>query len=142
MSSATTVTVYGLPDATLYQDVATASLKAVELGATVVSQPDMPQIRAVFSDIIDASTFVIWLSTGKVSFHTFQLTQTAEAHGLPWPDLTPLRVKSGCVALVRNYNTYADRHRLHRLQPDAANLIADALERVPLMRLSQEGYHP
>jgi hypothetical protein len=134
--------VYGLPDASLYEDIATASLKATELGATVISQPDMPQIRAVFSDVVEAATFVIWLSTRKVTFHTFQLTQTWIEHDLAWPDLAAHRVRKGCIALVRNYNTYADRHRLHRVQPDAANLLADALERVPLMTLSQEGYHP
>jgi hypothetical protein len=138
----TIVTVYGLPDATMYEDVATASVKAADLGATVVSQPDMPQIRAVFGDPVEACSFVIWLSTRKVTFHTFQLTQTAEDYATPWPDQAAERVKAGCAALARFYNTYANRHRMNRVQPDAANLIAEAIERTPLMTLSQEGYSP
>ena len=63
--SQTTVTIYGLPDASLYTDVAAASEKAVSLGATVVSHPDMPQLRAVFTDVVDACTFSIWLSSAK-----------------------------------------------------------------------------
>ncbi len=142
MRSATTVSVYGLPDAKLYEDIATASLKATALGATVVSQPDMPQVRAVFSDVVEACTFVIWLRDSKVTFHTFQLTQTAEAYATPWPEGAAQRVKTGCAALARFYNTYAGRHHMNRVQPDAANLIAEAIERTPLMSLSQEGYTP
>ena len=142
MKPATTVSVYGMPDAKLYEDIATASLKATSLGATVVSQPDMPQVRAVFSDVVDAATFVIWLSTNQVTFHTFQLTQTAEAYATPWPELDAQRVKTGCAVLARSYNVYAGRHHLHRVQEDAATQIADAIARTPLMSLSQEGYHP
>jgi hypothetical protein len=136
--SQTTVTIYGLPDASLYTDVATASEKAQSLGATVVSHPDMPQLRAVFSDAVDAYTFSIWLSTHKVTFHTFQLTQTWIDHDIPWPDLAAQRVKASCVQLARDYNSHAAVHRVGTVQQDAADLIAAAIARTPLLTLTQE----
>ena len=138
MSSATTVTVFGLPDASLYEDIATACVKAATLGATVVSSPDNPQIRAVFSDVVDACTFSIWLSTGKVAFHTFQLTQTSVEHDIPWPELAPQRVKASCIQLARDYNSHAALHRVRTVPQDAAELIAEAIFRTPLLTLTQE----
>jgi hypothetical protein len=127
--SQTTVSVYGMLDSTLYDDVATASKKATDLGATVVSSPDMPQLRAVFS---------IWLSTGKVAFHTFQLTQTSVEHDIPWPELAPQRVKASCIQLARDYNSHAALHRVRTVPQDAAELIAEAIFRTPLLTLTQE----
>jgi hypothetical protein len=136
--SQTTVSVYGMLDSTLYDDVATASKKATDLGATVVSSPDMPQLRAVFSDVVDACTFSIWLSTGKVAFHTFQLTQTSVEHDIPWPELAPQRVKASCIQLARDYNSHAALHRVRTVPQDAAELIAEAIFRTPLLTLTQE----
>jgi hypothetical protein len=136
--SQTTVSVYGMLDSSLYDDVATASKKATDLGATVVSSPDMPQLRAVFSDVVDACTFSIWLSTGKVAFHTFQLTQTSVEHDIPWPELAPQRVKASCIQLARDYNSHAALHRVRTVPQDAAELIASAIFRTPLLTLTQE----
>ena len=122
--SQSTVSVYGMLDSSLYDDVATATKKATDLGATVVSSPDMPQIRAVFSDVVDACTFSIWLSIGKVAFHTFQLTQTSVEHDIPWPELAPQRVKASCIQLARDYNSHAALHRVRTVPQDAAELIA------------------
>jgi hypothetical protein len=136
--SQTTVSVYGMLDSSLYDDVATATKKATDLGATVVSSPDMPQLRAVFSDVVDACTFSIWLSTGKVAFHTFQLTQTSVEHDIPWPELAPQRVKASCIQLARDYNSHAALHRVRTVPQDAAELIAEAIFRTPLLTLTQE----
>jgi hypothetical protein len=136
--SQTTVSVYGMLDSTLYDDVATATKKATNLGATVVSSPDMPQLRAVFSDVVDACTFSIWLSTGKVAFHTFQLAQTSVEHDIPWPELAPQRVKASCIQLARDYNSHAALHRVRTVPQDAAELIAEAIFRTPLLTLTQE----
>jgi hypothetical protein len=136
--SQSTVSVYGMLDSSLYDDVATATKKATDLGATVVSSPDMPQLRAVFSDVVDACTFSIWLSTGKVAFHTFQLTQTSVEHDIPWPELAPQRVKASCIQLARDYNSHAALHRVRTVPQDAAELIAEAIFRTPLLTLTQE----
>jgi len=136
--SQSTVSVYGMLDSSLYDDVATATKKATDLGATVVSSPDNPQLRAVFSDVVDACTFSIWLSTGKVAFHTFQLTQTSVEHDIPWPELVPQRVKASCIQLARDYNSHAALHRVRTVPQDAAELIAEAIFRTPLLTLTQE----
>jgi hypothetical protein len=136
------VTIYGMLDATLYDNVATASLQAVNLGATVVSRGAAPHITATFSRMVDACVFMTWLSQSAVVFHTVQLTQTSELLATPWPFRDAERVKAGCIQLARDYNTYAKQHRMHLVQQDAATLIAEAIAHTPLLSLSQEGYHP
>ncbi len=90
------VAVYGMRDSRRYDDVAEASRKAVELGATVVSRLEAPQLEAVFSDSIQASSFAIWLSRREVIYHTYQLTQVADPTTPPWPKQDAERVKATC----------------------------------------------
>src|SRR5262245_6656978 len=82
----TLICIYGMRDSAVYDDVAIASRRAVELGATVVSSQDNPQISATFSNITQACTFAIWLSRRLVEYHTYQLTQVTHPSGRPWPD--------------------------------------------------------
>jgi hypothetical protein len=132
------VSIYGMPDSALYDDVARASRKAVELGATVVSSQDNPRVRAIFSEVTMAAAFAIWLSRRLVVYHTYQLTQVAAEGALPWPARDAERVWKNCAALARGYNDHARLRRLQRVDEAECNLIAEAIERTPLLLLTQE----
>jgi len=132
------IAIFGMRDSRLYDDVAIASCKAVELGATVVSIMDVPQIRAVFNDITQAAAFAIWLSRHLVVYHTYQLTQVAAEEALPWPARDAERVWKNCAALARGYNDHARLWQLQRVDEAECNLIAEAIERTPLLALTQE----
>jgi len=132
------IAVFGMRDSRLYDDVAIASQKAVELGATVVSILDAPQIRAVFNDITQAAAFAIWLSRRRVAYHTYQLTQVAAEGALPWPTRNAERVWKNCAALARDYNNHARLWQVQMIDEADSNLIAEAIERTPLLLLTQE----
>ncbi len=132
------VAVYGMRDSRRYDDVAEASRKAVELGATVVSRLEAPQLEAVFSNIFQASSFAIWLSQREVIYHTYQLTQVTDPTLPPWPQRDAERVKASCVRLARAYNTHAQQYRVPTIPQAHAELVALAIERTPLLTLTQE----
>ena len=132
------VAVYGMRDSRRYDDVAEASRKAVELGATVVSRLEAPQLEAVFSDIFRASSFAIWLSRREIIYHTYQLTQVTDPTAPPWPQRDAERVKASCVRLVRAYNTLAQDYRVPTIPQAHAELVAQAIERTPLLTVTQE----
>jgi len=133
-----TVTIYGMRDSALHDDVANASRKAVALGATVVSRQDAPQIEATFSDILHASDFAIWLGMHEIIYHTYLLTQVQDPSQIAWPRRNAARVKANCEALARNYNVHALAHRVAIIPPEHAALVADAIARTPLLTLTQE----
>ena len=132
------VTVYGMRDSRRYDDVAEASRKAVELGATVVSRLEAPQLEAVFSDIFRASSFAIWLSRREIIYHTYQLTQVTDPTAPPWPQRDGERVKASCARLARAYNTHAQQYRVPTIPQAHAELVAEAIERTPLLTVTQE----
>jgi len=132
------VAVYGMRDSRRYDDVAEASRKAVELGATVVSRLEAPQLEAVFSDSIQASSFAIWLSRREVIYHTYQLTQVADPTTPPWPKQDAERVKATCGRLARAYNAHAQRYRVLTIPQAHAELVAQTIERTPLLTVTQE----
>lgn len=132
------VAVYGMRDSRQYDDITEASRKAVELGATVISRREAPQLEAVFSDSTQACNFAIWLSHREVIYHTYQLTQVADPAAPPWPQRDAERVKASCVQLARAYNTHAARYRVPTIPHAHAELVAQAIERTPLLTLTQE----
>ena len=132
------VSIYGMRDSREHDDVARASRKATTLGATVVSRLEAPQLEAVFSDIIPASDFAIWLSTHPLDYHTYTLTQVQDRSQIAWPRRNAARVKANCVALAANYNAYARRYRITELPEEYTLLVAAAINRTPLLELTQE----
>jgi len=133
------VCIYGMRDSALSDDVATASRRAVELGATVVSRKEAPQIEAVFSNIAEAATFAIWLSRRLVDYHTYTLTQvTHPLESAPWPERDAERVKANCIAVALNYNVYAQRWRVVAVPEAYADLVGGMIDRIPLQELKQE----
>ena len=132
------VAIYGMRDSRQSDDVALASRKAVELGATVVSSLDAPQVRAIFNDITQAAAFAIWLGRRLVAYHTYQLTQVTKPTQPPWPQRDAGVVHGNCIRLARGYNAYARRHRLAELPQICAEAIAEAIARTPLHQLRQE----
>ncbi len=132
------VSIYGMRDSAVYDDVAHVSRTAVALGATVVSSQDAPQIEAYFSDIAQACAFAIWLSRRLYAFHTYQLTQVTNPAQTPWPERDAERVKANCISLALNYNEHARRWNVTTLPEEYAALVAEAIDRTPLHQLKQE----
>jgi len=86
----------------------------------------------------DACTCSIWLRNGKVWVNTVQPAQTSVEPDIRWPERAPLRVKASCIQLARDYNSHAALHRVRTVPQDAAELIAEAIFRTPLLTLTQE----
>ncbi len=132
------VSIYGMRDSAVYDDVAHVSRTAVALGASVVSSQDAPQIEAYFSNITQATAFAIWLSRRLYEFHTYQLTQVTNPTQTPWPERDAERVKANCISLALNYNEHARRWNVTTLPEAHTSLVAVALARMPLLQLKQE----